>query len=1175
MLEAVQGAAVRPNHVYVIPPNATIAITDGILQIIPRQSSGPHLPINYFLRSLAEDRREAAIGVILSGSGTDGTQGLEEIKAAGGITFAQTEETAKCSGMPESAARSGCVDLVLSPRQIAQELVRMARHPYLIQDQALKQNQEEIAAAEDEDYRKIMALLHHASGVDFSFYRDSTIKRRIMRRLALNTKKDLADYTRFLENNPAEAEALYNDILIQVTSFFRDPDVFKVLQTSIFPEILKTKQADLPIRIWVPGCSSGQEAYSLAIALLEFLERDNKPRAIQIFATDLSDSGALQKAREGLYPDSIEAELSPERLRRFFTKENGKYRIIKQIRDMCAFAKHNVAADPPFSRMDLISCRNLLIYLALPLQRRVIPTFHYALNPGGFLLLGSAETVGIFTDLFEPADQKHRIYTKKAIPIRQYPHFSANGLNPRALNSRSNPTPASAAVQDWQREADRVLIGAYAPAGVLVNSNLDILQFRGRTAPYLEPAPGEPSHNLTRMACEGLLPALQRAIAECAKSKAIVEKHNVRLRRNEEIREVSIRVLPVSLPGQAENCFLILFEEKELAEKAPVPSGDESEIDRLRHDLASAHEYIQSAIEQKDAANEELRSANEEILSSNEEFQSTNEELETAKEELQSVNEELTTVNEQLQYRNQELNRLNKGLQESYEYTKAIVETVREPLIVLNSDFRAQTANQAFYKTFHMTPKETEGCLLYDLENGQWDIPELRRLLEDLLYKKTVLEDYEVNHVFKDTGTRIMLLNARRIVSQDNPDLILLAIEDITERRRLEKELKKYTDNLREADHRKDEFLAILAHELRNPLAPISNALQTLESAEADPELTRQAHEIMMRQVRQMVRLIDDLLDVSRIANGTIELNLESVNLATIVADAVETIGPLIDAAGQKLTVSLPPELLWLKADAARLTQVLGNLLNNAAKYTKENGHIWLTAKRDGNEALIEVRDTGIGIPAHMLERIFDMFSQVDTSLERSQGGLGIGLMLVKNMISMHGGTITAVSAGPGQGSKFIVRLPLASERGQDRKASSQDNARPLPDKAPRRRILVVDDNIPSAKTMGWMVAGMGHDVRLAHNGADAISRAKDFLPDMVLLDIGLPEMNGYDVCRAMRQEPMLKNIMIVAQTGWGQKEHRERSKQAGFDYHLVKPVARETIKEILDALKGGIHNGV
>ncbi len=426
VMEPRHGTVVAPGHVYVIPPNTTITIKGGVLNLTARENSpGPHLPIDHFLKSLAADRNTAAVGVILSGSGSDGTLGMEEIKAAGGITIAQDEQSARFPTMPQSAMRSGCVDLVLRPDDIGRELVRISQHPYVAHPTG--DTSEIVPPTNDQNYQKVLALLRAEVGVDFRSYRDSTIRRRIERRMVLHMKDNLAAYIDFLQEQPSEVEELYQDILINVTSFFREPEAFEALKEFVFPEVLSRRSGGGPLRMWVPGCSSGQEAYTLAMVAIEYLDQKNLHVPIQIFATDLSEK-SLQKARDGVYPENIEAEISASRLRRFFTKTDGKYQINKSLRDLCVFARQNVVADPPFSRVDIISCRNLLIYLSPQLQKRVIPTFHYALNANGYLLLGASESIGGFGDIFTQVDHGHRIYAKKATALRQYPHFTVNDL---------------------------------------------------------------------------------------------------------------------------------------------------------------------------------------------------------------------------------------------------------------------------------------------------------------------------------------------------------------------------------------------------------------------------------------------------------------------------------------------------------------------------------------------------------------------------------------------------------------------------------------------------------------------------------------------------------------------------------------------------------------------------
>ncbi len=840
---------------------------------------------------------------------------------------------------------------------------------------------------------------------------------------------------------------------------------------------------------------------------------------------------------------------------------------------MCVFAKHNVAADPPFSRMDLISCRNLLIYLALPLQKLVIPTFHYALNPGGFLLLGASETIGVFTDLFGCVDQSLRIYCKKAASMREYRHFIAKGFP--AISKNISSVPAVINPTDWYREADRVVLTKYVPPGVLVNDNLDILQFRGKTSPYLESPSGEPSHKLLRMACEGLFPTLHNAIEECRKQNITVRRRGMRIRKDEQMREVDIQVFPVTLSNSSEICFLILFEECKIPVKNALSIDniiqDSSEVIMLRQELSSMHEYLQSVIEEKDAINEELRATIEESLSSNEELQSTNEELETAKEELQSVNEELTTVNEQLNQRNKELNNINDKLQEARDYAEAIVKTVREPLIVLDASLRVQTANPAFYKTFHVTAEETKNNLFYEIGNNQWDIPQLRHSLNGIIPEKKTLEDFEVQQNFKDIGSKTMLLNACSVVRRNNEiPLLLLAIEDISERKRLEEGLQEFSQKLKEVDRQKDEFIATLSHELRNPLAPMRNALEILRLPGKNIHIAAQSYEIIDYQLTQMVRLVDDLLDVSRIASGKIELRREHVELSKIIKSAVETSRSLIEDAKHKLTVILPPEQLWLDADASRIAQVISNLLNNSAKYTKNNGIITLSVERKENYVLVRVKDNGIGLSAEMLPHIFEMFSQADTSIERAKGGMGVGLALVKSLVELHGGSIAVTSVGIEYGAEFTVSLPLVSVPDN---INIENTSASISEKNSLKnnnsmRVLVVDDNKDSCQTLGWLLElALGYEVQLAYDGLSAILLAKNFIPDVMLLDIGLPGMDGYKICHAMRQEPVLKNTVIIAQTGWGQEEHLARSKEAGFDYHLVKPISLEDLREVFDSI--------
>ena len=674
VMEVHDEPAVEPNHVYVIPPDRNMIISQGVLKLLPRtEVRGQHRPIDYFFRSLAKDQGEKAIGVILSGTATDGTLGLEEIKAEGGITFAQ-DKTAQQDSMPRSAFAAGCVDFVLPPDEISKEIVRIARHPYVAPAAAPEPQQVPVA---DPNIRKILQLLRSATGADFAHYKANTLYRRITRRMVLHKMEGLSDYVQFLRENPKELETLYQDILISVTSFFRNPEIFENLKQRIFPRLVKERSPNGPLRIWVLGCSTGEEAYSLAIAYAEFAEASASSVPLQLFATDLNSTG-IEKARAGLYPKNIAHDVSPERLRRFFFEVDGHYRVTRAIRERCVFTQHNVLSSPPFSRMDLISCRNLLIYLESTLQSKILPLMHYALNPNGVLVLGSSETIGTSRDLFEVEDAKDKIFVRKPGPTHLIGlPLGTSRPTSEEFEGRQPEARVAVGITDIHKEAERILLAKYAPAGVLINAEMEILQFRGDTGPYLTPAPGKASLNLLKMAREGLMTALHSAIQKAKKEDTSVRAEGLRVKSNGGYRDINLEVIPVK--GDPSDGLLVLFEDASLrsqhseqtgptteaarqdaVEGPSAPSSEqleslEKQNARLVQEMAATREYLQSVIEQQEAANEELQSANEEVQSSNEELQSINEELETSKEEIQSSNEELATVNDELQNRNAEL----------------------------------------------------------------------------------------------------------------------------------------------------------------------------------------------------------------------------------------------------------------------------------------------------------------------------------------------------------------------------------------------------------------------------------------------------------------------------------------------------------------------------------------
>ncbi len=789
VLEITDDIKVHPNHIYVIPANKMMVATDGVLVLTPRPDKSKterNLPIDLFFTSLAEVHQEHAIGVVLSGTASDGTQGLKAIKEHGGITFAQDEASAEYDGMPNSAAQAGVVDFILPPDEIPKKLLEVTSK-IVLSDEELQN----IPKPDEDVFKQILSLLRIRKGVDFTYYKQTTIRRRILRRMVVNKNEEPGDYLKFLRGNNPEQDLLYQDMLIPVTSFFRDKKVFDNLCENVFPAILENKIPGEITRVWVAGCSTGQEVFSFAMCFHEFLG-DTHER-IQIFGTDLSEP-AITKARTGLYEKSELEGVSPQRIKEYFTKNNGGYQVNKTIRDMCVFAHHNFLKDPPFGKMDVITCRNVLIYMEPYLQKKALTTFHYALNPKGFLLLGRSETTGGVPDLFAAVANADKLYTRKDAPGRFMQ--VASQRSEQILNRTTDSSKIENVRNDFQKTADDILLTKYTPAGVVVNETMDIVHFRGNTANYLEQAPGKPSHNLLVMAKSGLGFELRNILHKAKTDQIAVVKDNIPLNIHGSICNISIEAMP--LPNTLEPYYLVLFHDNNLTDTDGPVTGkrkkvsaktkkDEKDIQiqLLEHELAQAREDMRSITEDQEASNEELQSANEELLSGSEELQSLNEELETSKEELQSTNEELTVLNH-------ELINLNEQVTDARNYSESIVSTLYQPLLVLDKHLRVKTANNAFYKTFMVNEEVTEGLLIYDLGNRQWNIPELRTLLEEILPQKKRITDFEVTHNFLVIGQRTLLLNALEIIREKKEEkLILLSIEDITEKKNAQRKLEE------------------------------------------------------------------------------------------------------------------------------------------------------------------------------------------------------------------------------------------------------------------------------------------------------------------------------------------------------------------------------------------------
>jgi two-component system CheB/CheR fusion protein len=997
--------------------------------------------------------------------------------------------------------------------------------------------------------------------------------------------------------------------------------------------------------------------------------------------------------------------VSRERLRRFFVETETSVRVSKPLRDMCVFSRHNLMADPPFSRMDLITCRNLLIYLEPSSQQRILPILHYALKPRGYLVLGASETVGPFRNLFGVEDGKHKIYARKSRSVRVPLPPPAPGTAP-ARSDRSKETRAPARIapglgaRDLHTEADRLLLGL-APAAVLVDPNFQILQFRGHTEPYLAPAQGRASFMLLRMARPGLLAPLRGLMSRAKRSGKPVREERVQVGIGGRARDVDVRVCPVKGPSATEHGYLVVFSDS----PAPRPRGKTgsrrrpavakggresaaANTVRLEHEMAGMREYVRSLSEEHDAAIEELQSANEEAQSANEELQSINEELETSKEEIQSSNEELSTVNDELNSRNLEMGRLNNDLanlissvhvaivivtrdlrirhfspmaekllsiipadvgrpisdirlmidvpdleslltevidsltpmerevqakdqrwyslrirpymtlekriegavlvmmdvnesRRAREYAESIVETVGQPILILDADLRVRRANRSFYETFRVARGSTEGRLVYELGNHQWDIPDLRRLLGEILPTSSVIEDFVVEHDFEHIGPKAMQLNARRLIAPgEERESILLAIADVTGRLAAEQERARIGDQTREraetleaANRTKADFIAVLSHELRTPVNAITGWAEILKRPDASDDDRRKGVEVIARNSRIQAQLISDLLDSQRIASGRLSLNLRSLDLRAEVEAATEAVIPSTLEKRVRLLLDIDTEgPVVVRADSARLQQVFGNLLANAVKFTPEGGEIRVGLLRKGACAEVFVRDSGQGIDADALPHLFERFRQYEPQAARIQGSLGLGLAVSRQLVDLHGGSISAESAGKGKGATFTVSLPFIAEALPAVVPEAGTSTVSLQ----RTLVLVVDDDPEAREPVRRVLEEHGAEVLAVKSADEALEALQHVQPDVMVSDIGMPERDGYHLIRAIRALPPERGgrMPAVALTALGTSGDRELARRAGYTSHLVKPVQSSDLIAAVAALLGGGGGG-
>ena len=1276
--QAADGMPLQPGNVYIIPPAAYLSISAGTLHLSePSERHGARLPFDFFLRSLAADRGSRAICVILSGTGSDGSLGLAAIKEKGGLVIVQSPDDAAFDGMPRGAIRTGLADFVLPVAKIPEALVK-----YCAQMRA-EGMQRGIVPDDDTPgwLGAVIDLLRTRTAHDFALYKPGTLRRRIERRMAMAAIVDGSRYLDFLLRDSAELGLLAKDLLINVTSFFRDPQAFDLLADQVVPDLIRRNEPGRPLRIWVAGCSTGEETYSIAMLFLEEIASRKRAIALQIFASDV-DGDAVALARNGRYPESIAADVSPARLARFFVKEAHSYRIVPELRGLVVFTTQDVLADPPFSRLDLVSCRNLLIYLRPEAQRKILQLFDFALCEGGILLLGGSETVAGLDDRFEPISKTHRIYRHIGSARAANADFplGTGGLIASAAGPLRRTTGASP--RDLTQQA---LLDAYAPASVLINRKGECLYYSGATDRYLRVAAGEPSRDLLAMVREGLRGKLRAAIRQASQEQVRTIVAGARVSHGGGSLAVSIEVQP--LRGRDEILLLVSFldepEQEPRAGRSLVPADAASRVSELERELDITRKELQSAIRDLEISNEEQAAVNEEAMSVNEEFQSTNEELVTSKEELQALNEELTALNSQLQetlerqrstsddlqnildgtglatlfldrnfnirfftpvakslfriiagdigrpladltllatdanlladaravladaapvgreieaqsgawyirrimpYRTQdnriegvlitfsdisETKEAEREIQAARAYSDSIIDTVSQPLVVLDEALSLVSANRSFYRCFALKPEDAVGKPLATVAGDGAGATGLRAFLARVRVEPANVEDYETEIDLPILGRRLLLLNARRLREgpQGRPK-ILLAIDDVTERRRAAEALGAAKREAEQANLGKSRFLAAASHDLRQPLQTISFLQGILAQKVTDAAILKLVDRLA-DTVTAMSGMLDTLLDINQLEAGIVRGDVVDFRVSDLLDQVRRQFAD--DETADRLDWRIVPSSLSVRSDPRLLAQMIGNLVSNAVKYT-EAGKVLLGCRRRGDKLRIEVWDTGIGIPAEHLSGIFEEFHQLDNPARERSKGVGLGLAIVQRLAELLGHSID-VRSRPGKGSVFAVEVPLAAEG-----TTVRPQPRPPEAETAVRRsgtVLIVEDEPAVREMLTLLLEGEGYRTRAAADGGAALALVGRGAarPDLVLADYNLPNgPNGLQVVASL-QQTLGCDIPAVILSGDISTDTLREIARGGHVY-LSKPVASaaliHTVEEQLSRPRPG-----
>ncbi len=1290
--QVTEAVPIEANHVYVISPANRLSTNDGYLRVRPAdRRSGAHSAIDLFFRDLADVHQEHAFCVVLSGTGSDGAAGLSRIKEQGGVSLVQSPDDAEFDGMPRAALETGLVDVVLPVAQIPQKLMelwRTARQvnlPRIDDDQRPPALGTEQADPERADplLDEILSQLHSSTGHDFHHYKRATVLRRLERRLHLTGQTDLRGYLAYLEAHSEESQALLADMLIGVTNFFRDREAFKALERHVLPALVSDRDDALEhreMRIWSAGCSSGEEAYSVAMMMIEQLAVEQRTAKVQVFATDL-DERAIAQGRAGLYSESIATDVSTARIRQFFVKEDQHLRVRKEVREKVLFARHNLLSDPPFSQLDLVVCRNLLIYLDRDVQRDILRMFHYALRPGGYLFLGSSESADVAAELFTPIDKRNRIFRARKVSNGgrrasqlQAPSDSVGSAEPTKVK-----TPAGRKLS--YAEIHHRALARRTPPSLIVDVDGNILHMSDGVGRFLRHMGGELSRNLLNLVLAPLRPTLRSTLLHAQHTGQAVTSRSVTL----DSSQVDILVQPHADDPSGSECLLIVFEEREPDRPVPVATGiqqtDDMILANLEGELQRTRLQLQETIEQSEISSEELTNSNQEMQAINEELRSASEELETSKEELQSINEELLTVNYELKTKVEETDKVN-------DYLSNLIASTDIATVFVDHNLHIRWFTPRATDIFSMLPVDT-GRSLLDITH-RLDYPELAEDARAVAERETTIEREvvgrnqrwylarllpyrsseqhidgtvltfidisqsraaeeslrlgeermrlvaESTHEFAiilldedglitdwNTGAALIFGYARNDVIGSHYDLIFTQDDrrsgvpgrdlrdarrdgrcqderwhvrkdgsrfycsgevtqlagnplgyvkiarDLTGHKRLHDEQTKRLAESQSSSHLKDEFFAVMSHELKHPLNLIQLNAEILRRQPAllSSGTASKAVGVICEAVTSQARIIDDLLDVARIRTGKLKLKTQPVDLCATLRGIHSVV--LSEHYPYTVSLELPAQdtAVYIDGDNTRLEQIIWNLLNNAMKFSPAHGEIRIVLSRDDDWAQLQVVDQGIGLDEASLENIFELFSQAEPhNAQPGREGLGIGLSLVRQLVEAHGGSVLASSPGLGQGSTFTVRLQCCDSRSQPASALAEEQQ---DGRLSGLHVLLVDDSVDVLDVMQQLLEMENAEVTAFSDPRQALAAAGTGRYDIILSDIGMPGMDGHALIKALRNLAHLRHTPAIALTGYGASADQHKSRQSGFDRHLNKPVGYDELIATIEALSG------